>query len=327
MRRIIVSLVVAVAAIGIAPIPNAGGTPRAEQSAKCAKQRTALEKARTKSAKQKARRALKRCQRNNVQHKDVQQRKCAKQRTALKKARTKKAKRKARRALKRCQHRNGQQKIGPPANGQQKEKLTGLGWRAVGQPPLSDQAAAAAVVHRAEVRPDNAGPNSYRPTDAELGAFHSAPDSADNRLLGYVTGRPGLQSPSTDDLIQWAASKWGIATDWVRAEAVDESYWHQSAVNSSGMRGIMQIQASAQNGTEPLRWESTAFNLDFYGATIRFYFDGDCSWCGPNYSAGHEWDSIGAWYEPSPWRNQGAQDYVSRVQAELVNRRWEQPGF
>ena len=89
----------------------------------------------------------------------------------------------------------------------------------------------------------------------------------------------------------------------------------------------MQIQASAQNGTEPLRWESTAFNLDFYGATIRFYFDGDCYWCGPNYGAGQEWGSIGAWYDPNPWGNQGAQDYVSRVQAELANRTWAQPGF
>ncbi len=326
MRRIIVSFVVAVAAIGIAHVPNADGMPRAERSAKCANQKTVLKKAKTKSAKQRARRALKKCQHKKGLKKNGRPRKCAKQKTVLKKAKTRRAKQRARRALKKCQH-NGQKKNRPPTSGQQKEKLTALGWRAVGEPPLSDAAAAAAVVHRAEVRPDNAGPNSYRPTDAELAAFHSAPDSADNRSLRYVTGRPGLQSPSTDDLIQWAAYKWGIATDWVRADAVDESYWRQSAVNSSGMRGLMQIQATAKNGTEPLRWESTAFNLDFYGATIRFYFDGYCSWCGPNYSAGHEWDSIGAWYEPSPWRNQGAQDYVSRVQAELVNRRWEQPGF
>jgi hypothetical protein len=208
------------------------------------------------------------------------------------------------------------------------EAITSLGWRSAGQPPLQDRDAAAAVVHRAEVRPDNAGPNSYVPTDAQLAAFYSTSGSAENPWYRYVTGRPGLQSPSTDDLIQWAAIKWGITTDWVRAEAVDESYWHQSAIGNNGAsKGIMQMKATASNGAEPLRWQSTAWNLDYYGATIRFYFDGYCSWCTPNYTSGHEWASIGAWFAPSPWGNQGAQDYVSRVQAELANRAWEQPGF
>ena len=49
MRRIIVSLVVAVVAIAIAHIPSADGTPRAEQSVQCAKQKTALKKAETMS--------------------------------------------------------------------------------------------------------------------------------------------------------------------------------------------------------------------------------------------------------------------------------------
>jgi hypothetical protein len=208
------------------------------------------------------------------------------------------------------------------------EATTALGWRSVGQPPLQDHDAAAAVVHRAEVRPNNAGANSYVPTDAQLAAFYSAPASADNPWSRYVTGRPGLQNPSTDDLIQWVANKWGITADWVRAEAVDESYWHQSAVGNNGtVMGILQIQAGANTGTEPLRWQSTAWNLDYYGATMRFYFDGACYWCGPNYGAGQEWNSIGAWYDLSPWGNQGAQDYVSRVKAELANRTWEKQGF
>jgi hypothetical protein len=207
------------------------------------------------------------------------------------------------------------------------EAFTALGWRSVGQPPLSDHDAAAVVMHQPEVRPDNAGANSYVPTDSELAAFHSAGASADNPWLQYVTGRPGLSSPSTDDLIQWAANKWGITADWMRAEAVDESYWHQSAVGSNGTKGLMQIGAGANTGTDPLRWKSTAWNLDYYGAVMRFYFDGKCYWCSPNYGAGQEWGSIGAWYEPTPWGNQGAKDYIGRVQAELSNRMWAQPGF
>jgi hypothetical protein len=145
----------------------------------------------------------------------------------------------------------------------------------------------------------------------------------------------------------------------IRAVAVIESTWEQGARGdrkcgqtqaeyyfapayarttcSDGSLGVYEslgltqikdrLNRSPHPGTEPLRWRSTAFNLDYYGATIRFYFDGDCSWCSPNYSAGHEWDSIGAWYAPSPWGNQGAQDYVTRVQAALANRTWEQPSF
>ena len=31
-----------------------------------------------------------------------------------------------------------------------------------------------------------------------------------NPYLQYVDGRDGMTDPSTDDLIQWAAHKWGI---------------------------------------------------------------------------------------------------------------------
>jgi hypothetical protein len=98
-------------------------------------------------------------------------------------------------------------------------------------------------------------------------------------------------------------------------------------VGSNGTKGLMQIGAGANTGTDPLRWKSTAWNLDYYGAVMRFYFDGKCYWCSPNYGAGQEWGSIGAWYEPTPWGNQGAKDYIGRVQAELSNRMWAQPGF
>ena len=57
--------------------------------------------------------------------------------------------------------------------------------------------------------------------------------------------------------------------------------------------GIAQVKwipdGSVGAGTEPLRRESTAFNLDFYAATIRYYYDGDCNWCGPDYGSGQAW--------------------------------------
>ena len=38
-----------------------------------------------------------------------------------------------------------------------------------------------------------------------------------NPYYRYVDGRDGLLRPSTDDLIQWAAHKWGIPENWLRA--------------------------------------------------------------------------------------------------------------
>jgi hypothetical protein len=230
-------------------------------------------------------------------------------------------------------------------------------WAKPGAPPLSDTAAAALVVHRPETEPQNRPFNFYMPTEAQLSAFHDA-RTADGELADrviperrYVTGRPGLRDPSTDDLIQWAAYKWGVPVDWIRAQMAVESSWNQRAAGDQvtvtpawrssyppqaripgyadvyESMGISQVKwrpdGSVGPGTEPLRWESTAFALDFYAAEIRYFYDGRCSWCGPGYGPGQSWNSIGAWYEPTPWDNSGQRSYVTRVQQALAGRLWE----
>ncbi len=65
--------------------------------------------------------------------------------------------------------------------------------------------------------------------------------------------------------------------------------------------GIMQVKWTPEGlhpGTEPLRWKSTAFNADYWGSVVRYYYDGLCYWCSPDYTPGQEWASIGAWYSP-----------------------------
>jgi hypothetical protein len=233
-------------------------------------------------------------------------------------------------------------------------------WTSPTALPLSDSAAAAQVSHQPETRPKNAGANNYVPSDAELQAFRSATDQSGqtpaqyNALDAYVDGRDGLSNPSTDDLIQWTAHKWGIPEDWIRAEMVVESNWNQSGVGDfatvssscysqypsvaqAGNNGVYSSLGMPQirwappgcgggwQGTEPLRWKSTAFALDFYAAQIRYYYDGRCNWCNPGYSAGQQWNSIGAWFNPSPWGNSG--NYTQSVQQKLANRTWAQPGF
>jgi len=237
-------------------------------------------------------------------------------------------------------------------------------WAPVRAAPLSDTAAAARVSHRPEVRSANAAANAYVPSDAELARFHAAHNNYGeaetyfNPLRRYVNGRSTLANPSTDDLIQWTAHKWGIPEDVIRAQMAVESWWRQSDMGdlttesdpgafpafscpNGGPKcyeslGLAQDRwrpdGSLNPGSEPLRWKSTAFNLDLYGANIRFYYDGYAARWGSGmtdrgYTAGQKWMSIGAHFEPYPWNNQGQRDYIAKVKDDLAQRIWTTPDF
>ena len=228
--------------------------------------------------------------------------------------------------------------------------------------PLSDAAAAADVTPTPENRPDNSASNAYMPEPSQLHAFYGTINNngqtvvAANPYDQYVTGH---YAGTTDEIIQWAAWKWGIPADWLRAEYVAESHWNMSqlgdlttvtpAVYSEyppqarvagtdevyQSMGITQIKwnpdGSVGAGTEPLRWESTAFNVDYQAATLRFYFDDPdglrSAWGDSTYTAGNAWASLGGWFEPYPWLNSGQLNYIAAVQAILAARTWAQPGF
>jgi hypothetical protein len=242
--------------------------------------------------------------------------------------------------------------------------------------PLSDQAAAALVTHEPETRPDNDKPysingvrypsaNSYVPSQDQLAKFRSAKTSLKqpilqlNPYLRYVDGRDGLHDPSTDDLIQWAAHKWGIPENWLKAEFVLESSWNsfmrgdlapvsaadyhkyppQSRVPGTDevyrSLGITQIMWDPEGdegaGTEPLRWLSTAFNLDFQAAMVRYFYDNPLNarkaWGDASYKPCQKWNSIGAWFHPYPWGNSGQADYAKTVQHNLATTAWRSSSF
>lgn len=241
--------------------------------------------------------------------------------------------------------------------------------------PLSDQAAAALVTPEPETRAANAQPyavngvrhaptTTYVPTAAQLRSARAAKTSLGqpvlsfNPYLRYVDGRDGLRDPSTDDLIQWAAHKWGIPENWLRAEYVQESYWNsfqlgdeesvsasdylrypaQARVAASDLvyqsMGITQVRWDPEGtvgaGTEPLRWESLAYNVDYQAAMIRFYYDNPsgarAAW-GDAYVPCQRWNAIGAWFSSYPWGNPGAEQYVRDVRAILAEKVWRTPDF
>jgi hypothetical protein len=229
-------------------------------------------------------------------------------------------------------------------------------WAPPRTKPQSDAQAAALVDREPENVQGNTRRNRYVPSLAQLAAFRAARNEHGqttmeaNPLMQYVTGRPGLRHPSTDELIQWVSHKWGHPTDWIRAQMVVESHWFQGHLGDRRTvppawygrypafarvpggdqvyesLGIAQVKwrpdGSVGAGTEPLRWKSTAFNLDTYAATVRYYYDGDCNWCTGGYGAGQAWNSVGAWYSPHPWANANALRYVRKVRQALKDRAW-----
>lgn len=242
--------------------------------------------------------------------------------------------------------------------------------------PLSDAKAAALITSEPETRPYNSRPyairgkhypaaNDYVPTAAQIRKYRDSRTSLGqpvlqfNPYVRYVDGRDGMRHPSTDDLIQWAAHKWGIPENWLRAEYVLESYWNQFQLgddttvssrwydlypyqsriphtsNVYQSLGITQVRwapdGSLGAGTEPLRWESTAFNVDEQAATIRFYYDNPSGarseWGDRTYAPCQEWPSFGAWYTPYPWRNAGQAGYVRAAQQHLASHDWASHSF
>jgi len=228
--------------------------------------------------------------------------------------------------------------------------------------PLTDAQAAALVAAAAEKRSGNTTANQYRPSATELSAFQNGERDnygllpvQQNPYVAYVTG--GFTG-TTDEIIQWGAAKWGIPADWLRAQYVQESNWNQAAkgdlttVSNTSLYPAFSVASSTQVyqslgitqvkwnhpdgnntgiGTEPLRWKSTAFNVDYQAANVRFYFDNPgnkrSGWGDASYAPCQNWLSIGGWFEPYPWNNSGQQSYVASVQNRLAARPWAQPGF
>jgi hypothetical protein len=158
---------------------------------------------------------------------------------------------------------------------------------------------------------------------------------------GYQSRVTGNFTGTTDELIQWAACKWGFDEDDVRAQAVQESYWHQSQLGDCNVTtqpqthgcssvGILQVKGAdippTHPGTWPYAYESTAFNLDYTLAVRRACFEGKETWLGNGYHAGDEWGCIGRWFSGG-WYDAGAQNYISQVKKILADKVWLQPGF
>jgi hypothetical protein len=215
---------------------------------------------------------------------------------------------------------------------------------------LPNDAAAAAQVRcsKWEPRPDNHTANHTVPTGTLPKIGYDAMENY-AALFGRVTGN---FTGTTDEIIQWAAIKWGLSDEMIRGEAVAESYWYQNRKTSSGQPyqnygygdygncpattrypatgpasyGLMQIKWCQHNfngqggyGTWPWSEDSTAYNLDYFGAIIRGCYEG-WDYVGPA-GGGDLWGCVGRWYS-GDWHDQGAEEYITRVKQRIDEKTW-----
>lgn len=174
---------------------------------------------------------------------------------------------------------------------------------------------------------------------------------AANRLAARVDG---AFTGTTEQILRWAACKWGVDEDLVRAQAAVESWWRQITKGDwAGERaacppghdlgvdgrpgecpqsyGILQNRYRYARSAWPGIGRSTAMNADTAYAIWRACFEGYERWLndverGRHYGPGDAWGCVGRWFS-GRWHTKAAEDYISKVKGYLDRRVWEQPHF
>jgi hypothetical protein len=192
-----------------------------------------------------------------------------------------------------------------------------------------------AVACAADVRPAPERVRANAAANATTGASHVIANQPP--LLATATGD---FTGTTDEIIQWAACKWGYDEDVLRAQVYEESAWRMDAVGdmtttaaycSPDKRGtspcpqavgLLQVWYRYHAEAWPDYARSTAYQLDLVLAEWRSCVQGDLTYLAPQgYRAGDLWGCVGR-YNSGEWHDARGDGYVSRVQATLAAQRW-----
>ncbi len=208
----------------------------------------------------------------------------------------------------------------------------------------SDAQCAAAI----KARPENKAMNqSYNATKGAQTVGQTFANGAGTSI--YNSRISGNFSGTTDEILQWAACKWGIDEDIVRAQAVAESWWQMTAkgdwtTDSSRCApnhglgvdgkpgqcpesfGILQNRYPYEQDSWPGIYNSTAFNADVAYGYWRACYEGYTTWLGSGYAKGDAWGCVGRWFAGA-WHTSAAEGYITKVKDHLNQRIWETPGF
>ncbi len=190
----------------------------------------------------------------------------------------------------------------------------------------------------AEVRPENAAQNATR---GFANGFRTGEWPGFGRVDGDFTG-------TTDEIIQWAACKWGIDVDIARAQIIKESYWYMATNGDGGDSfGVGQVRvpfhgtrpSGSSPGTGAFQSDnairSTAYNLDYTYASWRACYEGVYTWLNQTderngtYGPGDVWGCVGVWFSGRWYWNTDA--YLNQtgdsVRFHYANKTWLTQSF
>jgi hypothetical protein len=172
---------------------------------------------------------------------------------------------------------------------------------------------------------------------------------ADKKLVPRINGD---FTGTTQEILRWAACKWGINQDVVFAQAAVESWWRQTTKgdwetngcppgHSPGVDGkpglcpqswgILQNRYPYEKASWPGIQRSTAMNADVAYAIWRACYDGYETWLNTvthvgTYKKGDLWGCIGTWFA-GRWHTQPAQQYIAKVKSYQRQRIWTTRDF
>jgi hypothetical protein len=208
--------------------------------------------------------------------------------------------------------------------------------------PTGDECAETIERSGWEPVPENTEANHHIPDAVEIPERTDYARAANTEFFPRIDG---AFVGTTDEIIEWGACKWGFDPDLVRAQAFVESSWAQDATGDLTDNpeecvtgdappcptsfGLLQIKHLFHPGTFPSSLESTAFNVDYWGAIIRSYYDGRQRWMlqhDSRYRHGDLVGSVGAWFS-GRWHDRRAHRYVRRVLRVMRERTWLRERF
>jgi hypothetical protein len=191
-------------------------------------------------------------------------------------------------------------------------------------------------------------------TGHRLAAGFFDPGATDPRAIRLAARVDGAFTGTTEQVLRWAACKWGVDEDLVKAQAAVESWWRQRTKGDWGSDaaacppghglgadgrpgqcpqsyGILQNRFPYERSSWPGIQSSTAMNADTAYAIWRACFEGYERWLndverGRQYGAGDALGCMGRWFS-GRWHTQAAEDYVTKVKGYLADRVWEHPDF
>lgn len=192
-------------------------------------------------------------------------------------------------------------------------------------------------------------------TGHRVGSGLFDPGATDPRANSRIAARiDGDFTGTTQEILRWAACKWGIDEDLVYAQAAVESWWRQTTQSDLGSDasacapghgpgadgtpgqcpqsfGILQNRYPFERSTWPGIARSTGMNADTAYGIWRACFEGYEHWLndvdrGRQYGAGDALGCMGRWFA-GRWHTAAGDQYVAKVQDYLARRIWETPDF